>query len=519
MSSILVAWIGHTDLRAAAGESTAGQGPIANAVQAREFDSVYLLSDHAVRQGREFASWVSSKTKAKVLVREARLSGPTEFGEIYENAVRVVLEALGDRPPETHLTFHLSPGTPAMAAVWIILAKTRFPAELIESSLKQGVRTVSVPFDISADYLPDLLRRPDEELVRLSQGLPPEAPEFDAILHRCAAMKRTIARARRVAPRSVPVLLEGESGTGKELLARAIHRASPRRDGPFLAVNCGAIPAELVESELFGHEKGAFTGAGVARTGYVEAASGGTLFLDEIGELPLPAQVKLLRVIQEGEVTRVGATRSRPVDVRWIAATHRNLLSEMVEGRFREDLFHRIAVAIIRVPPLREREGDLGVLIDRFLERINREAAGQPGHQDKGLSAGARSLLMRHPWPGNVRELHNTLQRAVIWSSGAAIEADDVRDALLSPSGRAQDQVMGRPLGEGLDLQALLADVARDYLARAMQESGGNKTQAAELLGLPSYQTLTNWLDRYSVEKLASRVHGGQRPKRSGSAT
>jgi transcriptional regulator with PAS, ATPase and Fis domain len=186
-------------------------------------------------------------------------------------------------------------------------------------------------------------------------------------------MDRLIQRARRVAIRNVSVLIEGESGTGKELLARAIHRASPRKDRPFIAVNCGAIPAELVESELFGHEKGAFTGATQQRTGHFEAADGGTLFLDELGELPGPAQVKLLRTLQEGEVVRLGSSKPTKVDVRIIAATNRTLTEEIASGRFREDLFYRLAVAVLKLPPLRERSGDLGVLIDHLLAQVNRE--------------------------------------------------------------------------------------------------------------------------------------------------
>jgi len=178
-----------------------------------------------------------------------------------------------------------------MAAVWIIIAKTRSPAQLIESSAHEGVKIASVPFDISADFIPDLLRKPDDRLERLAAELPPQAPEFSDIIHRSQIMKRVIVKARHFAPRSVPVLIEGETGTGKELFARAIHNASPRSQKPFVTVNCGAIPSELIESELFGHEKGAFTGADKQRKGYFEDANEGTLFLDEIGELPLSTQV------------------------------------------------------------------------------------------------------------------------------------------------------------------------------------------------------------------------------------
>src|SRR5690606_4522319 len=204
-----------------------------------------------------------------------------------------------------------------------------FPAELVESSREHGLRTASVPFDISADFIPDLLREQDERLRQRSAAEPPDAPEFADIIHRSRVMARLVQRARRVAIRNVPVLIEGESGTGKEMLARAIHRASMRRERPFVPVNCGAIPDDLVESELFGHEKGAFTGANQARKGYFEAADGGTLFLDELGELPGPAQVKLLRVLQEGEVVRLGSTKAAKVDVRIVAATNRTLSEEI----------------------------------------------------------------------------------------------------------------------------------------------------------------------------------------------
>ena len=500
MPRILVTWIGNTDLDAPQKEQTTGAGPVAQALMARQFDAAYLLFDHEAVAVHPYRQWLEQRSQGTTLhLLHEELTGPTQFGEIYPAAVRACEKALSGGPRDTALTFHLSPGTPAMAAVWIILAKTRFPAELIESSKQHGVRTVSVPFDISADFLPDLLRRPDEELERLSAGLSPEAPEFEEILHRSQAMQRLILRARRVAPRSVPVLIEGETGTGKELLARAIHRTSPRRDKPFLAVNCGAIPPEIVESELFGHVKGAFTGATKDRKGHFEEASGGTLFLDEVGELPKSAQVKLLRALQEGEVLPVGSSRSRKVDVRVIAATNRSLLSEVADGTFREDLFHRLAVAVLRLPPLRDRGEDLPLLIDHILGLVNREGREQPGFVEKELSPGARNLLLAHPWPGNVRELQNTLGRAAIWTPEATLGTEDIRDALLPAGETEKGSVLGKPLGDGLDLPGILASVARHYLERALDEAQGNKTKAADLVGLPSYQTLTNWMKRYGV--------------------
>ena len=496
MPEILVSWIGHADLRAVEESETVGVGPVAQALETITFDAAFLLTDHD-DEAIGYLRWLKARVgRTEINMLRQQLTGPTEFGEIYTAAVRACEQALAASKGAA-LTFHLSPGTPAMAAVWILLAKTRFPAAMIESSREHGVRTASVPFDISADFLPDLLRQPDRELERLSAGLPPEAPEFDAIVHRSPVMQRAILRARRVAPRSVPVLLEGETGTGKELMARAIHQASPRRDRPFIAVNCGALPPELVESELFGHEKGAFTGADRSRPGYFAAANGGTLFLDEIGELPPAAQVKLLRVLQEGAVVRVGATTPRDVDVRVIAATNRTLAEEVAEGRFREDLFYRLAVAVLQLPPLRDRAGDTGLLADRLLERINAESTSEPGYREKKISASARNVLLRHAWPGNVRELSNTLRRAAIWSDGSAITAQDLSDALLPAARDHGRQILDRPLGNGFSLPQLLAEVARHYLGRAMEEASDNKTRAAELVGLASYQTLTNWLSKY----------------------
>ncbi len=501
MHKVLISWIGTTDLRAPQAGAEVGTGPVAQALEELRFDQARLLTNHEPETVAPYRAWLRARApEVQIQVLQETLSSPTAFGEIYAAAVRACGAVVEKAPDASSLTFHLSPGTPAMAAIWVILAKTRFPAELIESSRLHGVRVASVPFDISADFLPDLLRRPDRELERLSAGLASEAPEFDEILHRSAAMRRVILRARRVAPRSVPVLIEGETGTGKELVARAIHRASPRRDRPFVAVNCGALSPELVESELFGHERGAFTGASARRDGHFVAADGGTLFLDEIGELPLSAQVKLLRTLQEGEVLPVGSSRPRTVNVRPIAATNRSLPSEVGAGRFREDLFYRLAVAVLRLPPLRERADDLALLIDRLLERVNRESEQQPGHVHKKLSVGARNLLLSHPWPGNVRELQNTLRRATLWSSEETLTADDVREALLPVAASDQaETVLNRPLGNSLDLRAVLADVARHYLERALAEAGGNKTEAARLVGLPSYQTLTNWMKRYGL--------------------
>ncbi len=501
MKRILICWLGMTDIRAATEPEEVGRGPIGQAVDHEEFSQVYMLVNYPEELAAPYVEWLRPQTKAKIKLYPITLTTPTNFGEIYQAARNLILE-VKKANPKTELVFHLSPGTPAMAAVWVILAKTRFPAELIESAKDRGVRTASVPFDISAEFIPDLLDRPDREIERLAAAPPPESPEFSNIIHRSTIMKRMVARAQKVAPRSISVLIEGESGTGKELLARAIHRASPRKDKPFITVNCGAIPPELVESELFGHEKGAFSGAISQRKGYFEAGDEGTVFLDEIGELPLKAQVKLLRAIQEGEIVRVGSTSPIKIDIRIISATNRTLTDEIAQGDFREDLFYRLAVAVIQIPPLRERHGDLSLLIEKLLDQVNHESAQEPGYEHKKISTGAKNLLLQHVWPGNVRELLNTLRRLAVWSSGDSIRVEDVRDSLF-PVAKAHgnsDAVLNRDLSDGIDLQALIDEVAQHYLERALDRTHGNKTKAAQLLGIANYQTLTNWMKKHGVK-------------------
>jgi transcriptional regulator with PAS, ATPase and Fis domain len=498
MRRVLLAWLGNTDLGASQGDPKAGQGPIAQAVLAREFDELVLLADHKPSIAEPYVTWLRAKTKAGVRLRPVTLSSPTHYGEIYRAATEVTAWALVEFGKNAKLTFHLSPGTPAMAVIWVIVAKTRFDAELIESSAKAGVRTADVPFELAAELIPSAVRRSEEELEKLGEGFRPEFAEFADIKHRSASMKRLVAKAEQAAHYNVPVLIQGESGTGKELLARAIHRAGPRAEGPFVAVNCGAIPRELVESEFFGHRKGAFTGADRDRVGHFEAANGGTLFLDEVGELSSDAQVRLLRVLQEKQVVRVGESKARPVDVRVISATNRDLLEEVGQGRFRDDLFFRLAILVLHIPSLREREGDVGLIVDGFLARLNAEA-GKGGAQ-KRLSPAARSLLLRHSWPGNVRELEGTLWRAFVWTAGPLIDAEAVRESLFVGSPMRANAVLEHPLGEGFSLEKTIAEVARHYLGRALLEAENNKTQAAKLIGFKSYQRLTQWLEKYGVE-------------------
>jgi DNA-binding NtrC family response regulator len=318
---------------------------------------------------------------------------------------------------------------------------------------------------------------------------------FGPMVGRSEPMQKVYELIERVAPTDATVFVVGESGTGKELVAEAIHRLSGRKDAPFVTVNCGAMAPTLIESELFGHEKGSFTGADRRRTGYFERANGGTLFLDEITEMPPELQVKLLRVLESGTVTRVGATDSVPVDARVIAASNRNITDTVAEGDFREDLLYRLNVFPIELPPLRQRAGDVALLAEHFLGQLNaREGSA------KRLTPRALSRLEEQPWPGNVRELKNLVERLWILAD-AAVDADAIPSAEGTPSAPAEASMLEVRVG------ASLAEVERRMILATLSSLEGNKKLAAERLGI-SLKTLYNRLAVYGAS--ARRDEKGQ---------
>ncbi len=522
--TVLVQWLGHSDLRAMAASLPAAEcdeimaqvrgerakngdlGPIKTLVTTQHFDEVRLLSNYPAAWNKKYVSWLGRK--AEVVL--ADLKQPTDYKAIFHFA-DAELAAIRNRPTwaEMQLCMHLSPGTPAMAAIWLLLGKTRYPATFFETFSGKSWIT-EVPFDLTIDVIPEILKNSDSYFQHLASQSPREVKGFSDIIGESRAIRDAVGRATRAAIRGVTVLLLGESGTGKEMFARAIHKASPRRGRPFLAINCAALPRTLLESELFGHIKGAYTGADKERKGAFELVDGGTLFLDEVGECDLETQAKLLRVLQplpgEGPtirtIRRLGDGKDCKADVRVVAATNRDLHAAIRQRMFREDLYYRLAAITITLPPLRDRIADIPAIAMNLLDLINGNFhAEDPSYKHKSISASAIAFVKRHNWPGNVRQLYNVLVQAAVLADGGVLERADLVAALgeMPENDHVSPKGPDRLLAEGFDLEEHLNDIHRDYLRRAMAESNGVKAHAARLLGMKNYQTLDAQLKRLQV--------------------
>lgn len=378
---------------------------------------------------------------------------------------------------------------------FLVMSAYGSEALAIEAMQAGAIDYVSKPF--RPDELSLKLRMAAErvgfqrELRRLRAQLHPQ-PGLDSLIGESAPMQELKRKIAKIGPVKTTVLLTGESGTGKEVVARALHELSPRKDRAFIAVNCGAIPESLIESELFGHVKGAFTGATRSAKGLIAEADGGTLLLDEIAELPAPMQVKLLRVLQEEEVRPVGDTRSSQVDVRVIAATRQDLDSAVRDGSFREDLYYRLNVMRLELPPLRVRTDDLPALIEHFLAIYNRRLQRHP--PVRGISAEAMEVLGRHAWPGNVRELENAIERALVLAEGDVLGAEAFSFASHAQVGSAPAVLRD----DDVSIKRTVRRIEEELIRRALQQTGGNRTRAAEVLEI-SHRALLYKLKEYGI--------------------
>jgi len=399
-----------------------------------------------------------------------------------------LLRAVKTLSPETEVVLMTAYGTVETA----VAAMKEGAYDFITKPLKRHAIVKSVRQALEKASLVAENRALRAQLAELSHGAPGEllgdAPAFRAVLETL----------RQVAPTSATVLLTGESGTGKELAARLVHELSPRREGPFVPIHCAAIPESLLESELFGHEKGAFTGASARKEGRFERAHGGTLFLDEVGDMTPAIQVKLLRFLQDGALERVGGTEPLHVDVRVVAATNRELAGEVKAGRFREDLFYRLDVVSVRLPPLRDRPDDVPLLAMAFLRRV----AEQNGKRIGGLSPAALAALERYAWPGNVRELMHAIERAVILTRGEEVDVADLPEAIRAaagaPAGAPAPAALVVPLGTPME------EIERLVIRKTLEQTKGDKNLAAQILGIAA-RTIYRKLDRDESGRLVEQ--------------
>lgn len=459
-------------------------GPILSLLNERSFDLVFLFETPATQQ-------ITKETKGAVIKRhpqtevrilETRLSDPTDYLEILRD-LKINIRNITEEFPSEDLFISVSSGTPHMHACWVLLAAGgEIPARILQVRPPRFVSKDRNPVsevDLSAAEFPSV-RFPDKVLFGTENEEEVDAEEIRrdlGIVGDHPAMRRTLEMCTLLAGSPAPVLIHGETGTGKELIARYIHRCSKRIKNSFIPINCAAIPTELVESLLFGHRKGAFTGAVSDHKGKFDLAHQGTLFLDELGELPLQAQAKLLRVLQDGLVEPVGQGEPHEVDVRVVAATNRDLKQLVGEGLFREDLYYRLNVGNITLPPLRERRSDIPKLALYILDRLNRSA-----RKPKRLSTQALSRLQSHNWPGNVRELQNSLERSLLLCRDEVLEDSDL---LISSPVTYADPLDALPEPfEGFSLNEFLTNARKQMILRALDASRGNQSQAARLLGM-----------------------------------
>jgi DNA-binding NtrC family response regulator len=379
----------------------------------------------------------------------------------------------------------------------VVVTATRTVSTAVEAMKRGAADYVTKPFEVEALRIKVrqlLERRALEREVETLRARVEGRDRLGDLLGRSEPMREVFDKIRRVAASSATAVIRGESGTGKELVARAIHELGPRADAAFVAVNCAAIPSSLIESEIFGHERGAFTGARERRIGRFEAADGGTLFLDEIGELDAAIQTKFLRALEEKRIERLGGTESIEVDVRVVAATHRDLERDVAEGRFRADLFYRIQVVPIDLAPLRERREDIALLAGHFLE----EARARAGRGPRKISAQALAAMERFPWPGNVRELKNAIERAVALADGEAVALEDLPSAVARAS---RIESLREAVREGrMGFEEASADFERALLVEALELADWNQTRAAERLKI-TRRALKLRMDRHGLKR------------------
>lgn len=488
----LYTWLGFTDIRHMKDDKNAAISTLA-IFNSDPFDRIVIFANSWEESWDQYERWLKKivsrigRPSENISIRKADITSAIDYPTITKHTEKWLSQLSSD---SDKLFVNLTSGTPAMTAVSILVGKGKSNVSFIQSSKNDRVIGVDVPVDFGKVYV----KSASKNIASKAASTPSTNKAFNNIVAQSLAMKTTTKKAKRLAASELPTLILGETGTGKEVLANAIHAASLRSEKPLKIVNCGALPETLVDSILFGHVKGAFTGAEKDHKGLFEQADGGTLFLDEVGELTPETQVKLLRALQQGEISKVGSEQTINVDVRVIAATHRDLMHFVETKKFREDLFYRLAVGIIEIPPLRERTEDIPQLVGELVTEINEVGHKHPDYKSKFISESAIKFIYNQAWPGNIRELWNTLNRAILCSDKEKITENDIKESLIIRKNISENRKVSLSLGQKVNLSDILDLQRKKYIEAALKATGNNKTKAAEMLGLNSHQVLTNWI-------------------------
>jgi transcriptional regulator with PAS, ATPase and Fis domain len=496
--NILYTWLGFTDIQHMKEDKNAAISSLA-IFNETPFDRIVIFANAWEENWEKYESWLQTRLSTiqrpsdNVKIFKADIATAIDYPTIIKHTDKW-LSKLSEE--SDNLYINLTSGTPAMTAVSILVGKGKSNTCFIQSSKDDKVLNVDIPVDFGKTYVKSAAKNIASKAV----ATPSVGKIFNNIIAESSVMKSTIKKAKRLSVSELPTLILGETGTGKEVLANAIHAASLRVEKPLKIVNCGALPETLVDSILFGHVKGAFTGAEKEHQGLFEQADGGTLFLDEVGELTPETQVKLLRALQQGEITKVGSEQTINVDVRIIAATHRNLMQLVENKDFREDLFYRIAVGIVEIPALRDRLEDISPLVHELTAEINLAASKHPNYKCKNISESAIKFISAQAWPGNIRELWNTLNRAFLWTDKEKITENNIKEALIIRTNTQEVGNVSLTLGQQVNISDIVDIERKKYLEAAMKACGNNKSKAANMLGLKSHQVLTKWLKDLDVE-------------------
>lgn len=504
MSSVIVnmhtlfSWLGNQDVINMERGELASIATIVK-MSERQVDKVLILANQHQSKWKDFKSFLESvatergQTNILVEIYQAKIKTPIHYESIYKETAKWINGLSKD---SSYLSINLTSGTPAMTTLSVLVGKGKYNTTFIQTTPSNELEIVEVPLDFSLELAKSVAKNTSDAVT--TQHV--TNTTFSALMSKSSNMINTIDRARRIARSDVPALILGETGTGKELLSTAIHRESLRCAEEFKTVNCGAFPETLVDSILFGHVKGAFTGADKNHKGLFEQAHNGTLFLDEIGELTPAIQAKLLRVLQEDEITPVGSNASKKVNVRIIAATHRNLSKMVSQGSFREDLFYRLAVGIVELPALRDRTADIPDLLLQITQNLNKQFGSDRSYESKIISEDGIKFIQSQPWRGNIRELIATLQRTFLWAEHDVVGATDIASAMINRMEGSDECEVNLSFNDKVDIVQLTEKYQKKYVLAALKASGNVKKRATEILGLKDHQTLSNWMKRLGIE-------------------